>query len=55
MGALFVVLAELPRAYVGILDNNASKRYRRDGLQRRLADTPHHEGVEILWFLPAED
>ena len=46
---------ELPLAYVGILDNNAKKRYRRDGLQRRLANAPHHEGVKILWFPPTEN
>jgi hypothetical protein len=41
---------ELPLAYVGILDNNARKRYRRDGLERRLAGAPHHGAVKILWF-----
>lgn len=46
---------ELPLAYVGILDNNARKRYRRDGLERRLATVPHHEAVQILWFRPAEN
>jgi hypothetical protein len=42
-----------PLAYLGILDNNPSKRYRREGLDRRLAAVAHHHGVKILWH-PAE-
>ena len=41
---------EPPLAYVCILDNNARKRYRRDGLEKRLAAVPQHEAVQILWF-----
>jgi hypothetical protein len=43
-----------PKAYVGILDNNPRRRYRREGLDRRLAAVPHHGAVQILWYSAAE-
>jgi hypothetical protein len=37
-------------AYLGILDNNASRAYRRQGLDKRLEAIPHHPSVRILMF-----
>jgi hypothetical protein len=44
-----------PLAYVGILDNNPRKRYRREGLDRRLAMLDHHPRVQLLWFSAGAD
>lgn len=38
-----------PIAFLGILDNNRTKKYRWEGLQRRLSSVEHHPGVQILW------
>jgi hypothetical protein len=39
-----------PLAYLGILDNNAGRSYRRPGLDKRLEAIPHHPAVRILMF-----
>ena len=39
-----------PLAYLGILDNNAGRGYRRPGLDKRLEAIPHHADVRILMF-----
>jgi hypothetical protein len=39
-----------PLAYLGILDNNVGRRYRRPGLDKRLDAIPHHPDVRILMF-----
>ena len=46
---------ELPLAYVGILDNNARRKYRREGLEKRLRSVAHHPGVQLLWFSTTPD
>jgi len=39
-----------PLAYLGILDNNVGRGYRRPGLDKRLDAIPHHPAVRILMF-----
>jgi len=39
-----------PLAYLGILDNNAGRGYRRPGLDKRLEAIPHHPAVRILMY-----
>ena len=39
-----------PLAYLGILDNNVGRNYRRPGLDKRLDAIPHHPAVRILMF-----
>jgi hypothetical protein len=41
-----------PLAYVGILDNNSTRRYRYSGLKARLAQFPHDSRVKVLVYPP---